>query len=80
MARTASATRNQYIKNISQNIPAFVKAKNVDATKMAQRLGIGLTTWYRRLKHPEEITVFELTVIATELGTTPEKLLCESIF
>ncbi len=70
---------NVYIRNARQNIKGISAAKNIDPAKMAVRLGISRTTWYNRLKHPENITLLELSIIAKELGTTPEVLITRSI-
>lgn len=60
----------QYELKVRQAIKNAMEAKQKSADEISSAIPISTATFYRRLRHPAEFTLYELRKIARNLGTT----------
>ena len=57
------------------NLRGLMAMQGVTATEMQTYLGIGETTYYKRLKRPDEFTVENMERAAKRLGVSPAAMI-----
>lgn len=50
-------TKREYVR---ESIEAWMKARNKKPADMARLIGVSVPTWYRKMQHPERLTMQEL--------------------
>ncbi len=61
-------------ETIKRNLLAEMARRGIHAREMANIMGIGLSTWYKRLDEPGEFRVAELTCGVKLMGLQIEDL------
>ena len=59
-----------YELRIRQTIRNLMEEKKKSADEISATIPVSTATFYRRMSHPSEFTVYELRKIARNLGTT----------
>lgn len=62
-------------ESVARNILSEMVRRGITAPEMANQMNLSLSTFYRRLRRPEELTVGELILAATFLKIPLEVLI-----
>lgn len=60
---------------VARNILSEMVRRGITAPEMANQMNLSLATFYRRMRHPEELTIGELILAAAFLKLPMEALI-----
>lgn len=67
--------RQTQIENINKHVDAYVDAHGLKKESIAEKIGIGRTTFYTKLRGDSDFSVFEALGMAKLFGCTIDELL-----
>lgn len=67
--------RQTQIENINRHVDAYVNASGFKKESIAEKIGIGRTTFYTKLRGDSDFSVFEAMSMAKLFGCTVDELL-----
>lgn len=77
MAKTQTNKNLKASDVFAVNLKGLMAMKGVSASEMQLYMGIGETTFYKRMKRPYEFTMDNVERAARRLGVDPSDMICK---
>lgn len=77
MAKTQTNKNLKASDVFAVNLKGLMAMKGVSASEMQSYMGIGETTFYKRMKRPYEFTMDNVERAARRLGVAPADMICK---